>query len=118
MTPDEVRRMGADEVLIFTRGQPAIRAQRLQYHAQPYFKQLAAIAPPPMSDRIITAPPVEAERKKTDVAVGSSVNVPKRARNQDALDAKVVEGDAHSDRRIGFLKFLPKVRLARAATEP
>src|SRR6202007_1925213 len=46
MTPDEVRRMRTDEVLIFTRGQPAIRAQQLQYHGQAYFKKLAAIAPP------------------------------------------------------------------------
>ena len=29
---------GADEVLIFTRGQPAIRARRLQYHQEPFFK--------------------------------------------------------------------------------
>ena len=56
MTPDEVRRMGADEVLIYTRSQPAIRAQQLQYYAQPFFRERAAIAPPKMSDRINTAP--------------------------------------------------------------
>ncbi|MGO9454336.1 MAG: type IV secretory system conjugative DNA transfer family protein [Candidatus Binataceae bacterium] len=55
MTPDEVRRMGADEVLIFTRGQPAIRAQQLQHHAQRFFKRRAAIKPPRTSDRIIAA---------------------------------------------------------------
>ena len=32
--------MRTDEVLIFTRGHPPIRAQRLQYHAQHYFKKL------------------------------------------------------------------------------
>jgi type IV secretory pathway TraG/TraD family ATPase VirD4 len=106
MTPDEVRRMRTDEVLIFTRGQPPIRAQQLQYHAQPYFKKLAAIAPPPISDRMITAPPVEDERKKTDVAVGSLVNDTENGlATKIALDPKVVEGDAHSDPRLGFLKF-------------
>jgi len=105
MTPDEVRRMRTDEVLIFTRGQPPIRAQQLQYHAQPYFKKLAAIAPPPISDRMITAPPVEDERKKTDAAVGLVNGTENGLATKIALDPKVVEGDAHSDRRLGFLKF-------------
>ncbi len=68
MTPDEVRRMRADEVLIFTRGQPAIRAQQLQYHAQTFFKDRAATQPPKMSDRIITARPSEDGPKKEEVA--------------------------------------------------
>src|ERR1700752_5177551 len=55
MTPDEVRRMRADEVLIFTRGQPGIRALQLQYHAEALFKKRARIEPPKVSDRIITA---------------------------------------------------------------
>jgi type IV secretory pathway TraG/TraD family ATPase VirD4 len=50
MTPDEVRRMGADEVLIFTRGHPAIRAARLQYHKQKLFQRRAAIEPPKVRD--------------------------------------------------------------------
>ena len=52
MTPDEVRRMSADEVLIFARGQRPIRAPLLQYHKQPYFKRLAAISRP----AVATAP--------------------------------------------------------------
>ena len=61
MTADEVQRMGADEVLIFTRGQPAMRARRLQYHQEPFFQQRAAAAAPPVSDRIIPAPPTPGE---------------------------------------------------------
>jgi type IV secretion system protein VirD4 len=68
MTPDEVRRMRADEVLIFTRGQPAIRARQLQYHAHAFFKNRAAIEPPNMSDRITTVP--DGGGKKRQVAAG------------------------------------------------
>jgi type IV secretory pathway TraG/TraD family ATPase VirD4 len=64
ITPDEVRRLGADEVLIFTRGHPAIRARRLEYHRQEYFQRLAANAVPKTSDRIITARPSEDRREK------------------------------------------------------
>ena len=60
--------MRADEVLIFTRGQPAIHAQQLQYHAQKFFKDRAAIQPPKVSDRIITALPSEDGRKKEEAA--------------------------------------------------
>ena len=63
MTADEVRRMSVDEVLIFARGQRPIRAPLLKYHEQPYFKRLAEIAPPRLSDRTITAPPAAGERE-------------------------------------------------------
>ena len=66
MTPDEVRRMRTDEVLIFTRGQPPIRAQQLQYHAQPYFKRLAAIAAPNKRPNHYRAAR-QAEREEVDV---------------------------------------------------
>jgi type IV secretion system protein VirD4 len=56
MTPDEVRRMNTDEVLIFTRGRAAIRAQVIKYHEIPFFRERAAIAPPARSDRIVGAP--------------------------------------------------------------
>jgi type IV secretion system protein VirD4 len=73
MTPDEVRRMRADEVLIFTRGQPAIRARQLQYHKEPFFKKRAALAAPALSDRIITAPPAANGREK---GLGAPTSVP------------------------------------------
>jgi type IV secretory pathway TraG/TraD family ATPase VirD4 len=106
MTPDEVRRMRTDEVLIFTRGQPAIRAQQLQYHAQAYFKKLAAIAPPTVSDRIITAPPAEESRENTDGAVASLAT---GAANDHELEVdrspKATESDGHGGGRLGFLRF-------------
>ena len=63
-TPDEVRRLSANEVLIFTRGQPAIRTERLQYHTQDLFKRRAAIEAPKTSDRIEAAPSAKAAREK------------------------------------------------------
>jgi type IV secretory pathway TraG/TraD family ATPase VirD4 len=64
MTPDEVRRLGVDEVLVFARGRRPIRAPLLQYHEQRYFKRLSAIKAPATSDRTITAPPAEGQRGK------------------------------------------------------
>jgi type IV secretion system protein VirD4 len=54
MTPDEVLRMPTNEVLIFTRGCPAIRTRAVQHHAIPALAQRAKIPPPANSDRIIT----------------------------------------------------------------
>jgi type IV secretion system protein VirD4 len=53
ITPDEVRRLPANEILIFTRGHPAIRANRLEYHMLPAFQRRAAIKAPKTSDRIV-----------------------------------------------------------------
>jgi type IV secretion system protein VirD4 len=72
MTPDEVRRMRADEVLIFTRGQPAIRARQLQYHKEPFFKARASVAAPAVSDRINTAPSASGRVKKPDVLLAET----------------------------------------------
>ena len=57
ITPDEVRRLSANEILIFTRGHPAIRATRLEYHTVPAFQRRAAFKAPPTSDRIAIPPP-------------------------------------------------------------
>ena len=75
ITPDEVRRLGADEVLIFTRGHPAIRARRLQYHQQDFFKRRAAIAVPKTSDRIVIVPPAQAEREQAPGAQAEAASV-------------------------------------------
>jgi type IV secretion system protein VirD4 len=64
ITPDEVRRLGADEVLVLPRGSHALRAERLQFHTQEFFKRRAAISPPKTSDRIITARPPDSVREK------------------------------------------------------
>jgi type IV secretion system protein VirD4 len=70
MTPDEVRRLSADEVLIFTRGHPAIRTRRLKYHQQNFFQRRASIAAPEQSDRI-TAAPGEQEKEENVLSEAS-----------------------------------------------
>jgi type IV secretion system protein VirD4 len=52
VTPDEVTRLGSNEALILTAGQPAIRATKIRYYTEPFFKQRAAIQPPSKTDRI------------------------------------------------------------------
>ena len=73
MTPDEVRRLGVDETLIFTRGQHPIRAALLRFYEQPYFKRMATIKPPAASDRTITAPLAESAREKITVIQSSAM---------------------------------------------
>jgi type IV secretion system protein VirD4 len=53
ITPDEVMRLGPGEALIFSSGLPAIRASKLFYHEEPFFKRRAQIPPPSKSDRIL-----------------------------------------------------------------
>ncbi len=67
ITPDEVRRLPANEILIFTRGHPAIRANRLEYHTVPAFQRRAAIKAPNSSDRIVV-PTSTAEDPNQDKA--------------------------------------------------
>jgi type IV secretion system protein VirD4 len=59
MTPDEVLRMPAKDVLIFTRGCPAIRTRAVEYDKVPALKQRATVSPPAASDRIVTTPPAK-----------------------------------------------------------
>ena len=61
MTADEVLRMPTDEVLIFTRGCPAIRTHAVKYYKVEALNRRAQIAPPATSDRIIIATPPAAE---------------------------------------------------------
>lgn len=81
ITPDEVRRLGRDEVLVLPRGHHAMRAERLRYYEQELFRRRAAIAPPKTSDRIIAARPSE-ERRETgqDSAGQAGAGTPSAAR--------------------------------------
>jgi type IV secretion system protein VirD4 len=107
MTPAEVRRMRADEVLIFTRGQPAIRAQQLQYHAQPFFKNRAAVEPPQMSDLIFTAHPPESGREKAQGAGIQTQTDLRAAESEVATGAEGADASRASGARpaLRFLKF-------------
>ncbi len=68
LTPDEAMRLGANEALIFTSGRPAIRATKLRYYADPFFKRLAQVAPPSKSDRIEYDPAVADGTEQSNVS--------------------------------------------------
>jgi type IV secretion system protein VirD4 len=97
ITPDEVRRLSANEVLIFTRGQPAIRTERLQYHTQDLFKRRAAIEAPKTSDRIEAAPSTKAAREK------GHAELPDSAQASD--DHLKNESGSEGAGELNFLKF-------------
>lgn len=61
ITPDEAMRLGSDKALIFTSGQPAIRASKIRYYTEPFLKRKAALKSPLKSDRI-PAPPTDGEK--------------------------------------------------------
>jgi type IV secretion system protein VirD4 len=65
MTPDEVLRTPTDEVLVFTRGCPAIRTRAIQHYTIKALKRRAEIPPPATSDRIISAPHAVEPAEKT-----------------------------------------------------
>ena len=114
MTPDEVRRLGANEVLIFTRGHSAIRAKRLQYHQQDFFKRRAAIAVPKTSDRIVTVAPTQAGQEPgalVEASAASATTAIDNAANGNGITPKIpAEPDREAsgqmaDRPVGFLHF-------------
>ncbi|MGO8920540.1 MAG: type IV secretory system conjugative DNA transfer family protein, partial [Stellaceae bacterium] len=59
ITPDEAMRLGGNEALIFTSGRPTIRARKLRYYNDPFFRHRATTSPPP-SDRIALPSPTHA----------------------------------------------------------
>jgi type IV secretory pathway TraG/TraD family ATPase VirD4 len=83
MTPDEVMRMSDNEALIFTSGQPAIRAAKLRYFKESLFIERAKIPPPQQSDRII-------QRLITETAVEAPGGQPPEANAAPSIAASPV----------------------------
>jgi type IV secretory pathway TraG/TraD family ATPase VirD4 len=107
VTPDEVTRLGSNEALIFTSGQPAIRATKIRYYAEPFFKQRAAIQPLSKSDRI--AIPTTDEQVVTASPIASEIipNMETRAQNQSAPETNFLTRAAIPlpARQLAFRKF-------------
>jgi len=70
MTPEEVRRLGVGEILIFARGQRPVRAALLRYYEEPYFKRLTTIAAPSACDRTVAETPVTASPEDAKLRAG------------------------------------------------
>jgi type IV secretory pathway TraG/TraD family ATPase VirD4 len=110
VTPDEVTRLGSDEALIFTSGQPAIRATKIRYYTEPFFKRRAAIQPPSKSDRIANSTAVG---KAANAVTASSVsceitqNTKSLAQDQSAPETNSLGKAAEPPpvAQLAFLKF-------------
>jgi type IV secretion system protein VirD4 len=111
MTPEEVRRLGVDETLIFSRGHRPVRAALLRFYEQPYFKRRTTIKPPQASDRTVTELPTTYEPEKVKQAI--SIDGACISTHTDALenrtagngsDAAASNGDG-TNQTMRFLKF-------------
>jgi len=69
LTPDEAMRLGDNEALIFVNGRPAIRANKLRHYAGPFFKLIAKIRAPSISDRLITGSEPEPDDEQQPVPI-------------------------------------------------
>ncbi len=107
ITPDEATRLGSSEALIFTSGQPAIRATKIRYYAESFFKRRAAIPPPSKSDRI--AIPTTDKQVVTASPIASEIipNMETPAQNQSAPETDFLTRAAipQPARQLAFLKF-------------
>jgi type IV secretory pathway TraG/TraD family ATPase VirD4 len=107
ITPDETTRLGSSEALIFTSGQPAIRATKIRYYTEPFFKRRAAIQPPSKSDRI--AIPTTDEQVVTASPIASEIipNMETPAQNQSAPETNFLTRAAipQPARQLAFLNF-------------
>jgi type IV secretory pathway TraG/TraD family ATPase VirD4 len=110
ITPDETTRLGSSEALIFTSGQPAIRATKIRYYTESFFKRRAAFQPPSKSDRIATSTTEEKAASEVTPSPVSSQITPdteglaghQSQRKPNFLE-KAAEPPPH--RQLTFLKF-------------
>jgi len=74
LTPDEVMRLGEEEMLVFTAGHHAVRAAKLRHFRYPLFNQRVGLKPPAESDRTSAPAPATGgrEQKSTRSAVGAN----------------------------------------------
>jgi type IV secretory system conjugative DNA transfer VirD4/TraG family protein len=107
VTPDEVTRLGPNEALIFTSGQPAIRATKIRYYTEPFFKRRAALQPPSKTDRIANSSANEKAANETALSPISSQVTPDtegyQSQRESSFLAKAAEPPPN--RQLTFLKF-------------
>jgi type IV secretion system protein VirD4 len=118
MTPEEVRRLGVDEILVFARGQRPIRAALLRYYEQPYFKRLTTIAAPAVSAKTLaeapaTASPEDAKHSAPVAETPNQVLDGGQARQVAACQRR--EADETSSQGMRFLKFATETQRSSSA---
>jgi type IV secretion system protein VirD4 len=118
MTPEEVRRLGVDETLIFARGQRPIRATLLRYYEQAYFRRLTAIKPPSASDRTLAETPVNtlAEDPRHSALVANTSNqVGEDGQAREVAACQRREPDETPSQAMRFLKFATETERSSSA---
>jgi len=113
ITPDEAMRLGAHEALIFASGRPAIRAGKLRYYMEPFFKRLAKIPPPSKSDRVERAsePDSAAEQRLAETVESeteAAQEPPRRPEPPPVVEtrtAKPRDAKCAPAQQLSFLKF-------------
>src|SRR5260370_32531168 len=96
-------RLSSNEALIFTSGRPAIRATKLRYYADPSFKGLAQLVPPPKSDRIEYAPPVvDSMEQRED---GTQNGITAQMTPEQVATGKIRRHTPAPAEQLSFLKF-------------
>lgn len=105
LTPDEVTRLGEEEVLIFTAGHHAIRAAKLRHFRHPLFDRRVRLEPPAASDRTMAeaVPSVESDPMKGPAnGVHSVIPPPCKATNDATAEARL---ESDLGKQLTFLKF-------------
>jgi type IV secretory pathway TraG/TraD family ATPase VirD4 len=73
LTPDEVMRLGEEEMLVFTAGHHAIRTAKLRHFRYPLFNQRVGLRPPAQSDSTVSAAPAIGVQEKANEAAWTAV---------------------------------------------
>lgn len=118
MTPEEVRRLGVDEILIFARGQRPVRAALLRYYEQPYFKRLTTITPPAASTRTVAETPATAspEDAKHSAPVAETLNqVAEDGQAREVVACQTCEPAETPNQAMRFLKFATETQRSSSA---
>jgi type IV secretion system protein VirD4 len=111
LTPDEAMRLGDNEALIFVNGRPAIRANKLRHYAGPFFKLIAKIRAPSISDRLITESEPEPDDEQQRVPIIASEKAVEPATEPSKPATTVARGATKRQRsepasaQLSFLRF-------------
>jgi type IV secretory pathway TraG/TraD family ATPase VirD4 len=105
-------RLGDNEALIFVNGRPAIRANKLRHYAGPFFKLIAKLRAPSISDRLITGsePEPDDEQQKRVPIIASEKAVepatePSKPATAVARSATKRQHSEPASAQLSFLRF-------------
>ena len=102
LTPDEVMRLGEEEMLVFTAGHHAVRAAKLRHFRYPLFNQRVGLKPPAESDRTSAPPLVTGGREQKSALGAAAGNGDKNGGAHGTNDAPKGAGAPRGKRFLNF----------------